>query len=157
MLPKFDAKAAALRDKYKKVQIGENVKAQLRDYILIIASMYRGNPFHNFEHTCHVTMSVSKLLKRIVAPALEKHITSGVFAGSDIASHLHDYTHGITSDPLAVLTIKLLALIHDTDHRGVSNIQLIKEEKWMWDLPGFDPKLSDYSPPRRNSCHCCVR
>jgi hypothetical protein len=135
MLPKFDAKAAALRDEYKKVQISETVKAQLREYVSIIAETYRGNPFHNFEHACHVTMSVSKLLARIVAPDLQKHMKSGDMIGrEDLASHLHDYTHGITSDPLAVLAIELSALIHDADHRGVSNGQLIKEEEQMGEL-----------------------
>jgi hypothetical protein len=134
MLPKFNAKAAALRDEYKKVQISEIVKAQLKEYVSTIASTYRGNSFHNFEHACHVTMSVSKLLTRIVAPDLEKHLKLENMIGGDFASHLHDYTHGITSDPLAVLAIELSALIHDADHRGVSNTQLIKEEEKMGEL-----------------------
>jgi hypothetical protein len=133
-LPKFEAKAAAIGDEYKKVQISETVKAQLREYVSIIASSYRDNSFHNFEHACHVTMSVSKLLTRIVAPDLQKHMNLGDVTGSDLASHLHDYTHGITSDPLAVLAIEFSALIHDADHRGVSNVQLIKEEEEMGNL-----------------------
>jgi hypothetical protein len=133
MLPKFDAKAAAIGDEYKKVQISENVKAQLREYVSIIASSYHENSFHNFEHACHVTMSVSKLLTRIAAPDLQKHMKSGDIIG-DHALHLHEYTHGITSDPLAVLAIEFSALIHDADHRGVSNTQLIKEEEQMGNL-----------------------
>ena len=134
MLPRFDAKAAALRDEYKTVKISDTVRAQLRQYVSIIASKYHGNPFHNFEHACHVTMSVSKLLTRIVAPDLQKQMKREDMTGRDLASHLHDYTHGITSDPLAVLAIELSALIHDADHRGVSNVQLIKEEEQMGDL-----------------------
>jgi hypothetical protein len=133
-LPKFEAKAAAIGDEYKKVQISETVKAQLREYVSIIASSYRDNSFHNFEHACHVTMSVSKLLTRIVAPDLQKHMKRGDITGGDLASHLHDYTHGITSDPLAVLAIEFSALIHDADHRGVSNVQLITEEEQMANL-----------------------
>lgn len=50
--------------------------------------------FHNFEHASHVTMSVVKLLSRIiVAPDL------GRVGGEDRASALHDHTYGITSDP----------------------------------------------------------
>jgi hypothetical protein len=41
---------------------------QLEDYVSAVASMYRDNPFHNFEHASHVVMSVVKLLSRIVAP-----------------------------------------------------------------------------------------
>jgi hypothetical protein len=133
MLPKFDAKAAALNDEYKKVQISETAKAQLREYVSIIASSYHANSFHNFEHACHVTMSVSKLLTRIAAPDLQKHMKRGDVIG-DLALHLHEYTHGITSDPLAVLAIEFSALIHDADHRGVSNMQLIKEEEQMANL-----------------------
>jgi hypothetical protein len=136
ILPKFDAaKAAALRDDYRKVKISNTVKAQLKEYVSTIASTYRSNSFHNFEHACHVTMSVSKLLTRIVAPDLQQHMKSGdTIEQEDLASHLHDYTHGITSDPLAVLAIELSALIHDADHRGVSNTQLIKEEEQMGEL-----------------------
>jgi hypothetical protein len=31
----------------------------------------------------------------------------------DLAYHLHDFTHGINSDPLLALTITMSALIHD--------------------------------------------
>jgi hypothetical protein len=129
-LPKFNAKAAALADEYKKVQISDTVRAQLREYVSIIASSYHENAFHNFEHACHVTMSVSKLLTRIVAPNLQKQVKRRA-SMDNLALHLHDYTHGITSDPLAVLAIEFSALIHDADHRGVSNVQLVKEEEQM--------------------------
>ena len=81
------------------------------------------------EHACHVTMSTNKLLKRIVAPdiAMEKA------KSSEIASELHNYTHGINSDPLTIFAIVFSALIHDVDHRGVSNAQLIEEDKAMGD------------------------
>ena len=78
----------------------EAVRNQLEEYVTEVASMYRYNPFHNFEHVrtqskqsygtffffrlrakvsriyffnfffqaSHVTMSVTKLLSRIVAP-----------------------------------------------------------------------------------------
>jgi hypothetical protein len=45
---------------------------------------------------------------------------------------LHDHTCGITSDPLTQFAVVLSGLIHDLDHPGVSNGQLIKE----------DPKLA---------------
>jgi len=44
---------------------------------------------------------------------------------------LYDYTHSIHSDPLTVLAILLSALVHDADHRGVSNMQLGIEEPEM--------------------------
>ena len=45
----------------------------------------------------------------------------------DVASSLHDHTYGITSDPLTQFAVVLSGLIHDVDHSGVSNFQLIKE------------------------------
>lgn len=65
-----------------------------------------------------MTMSVTKLLSRIVAPDL---------ATSDGAS-LHDHTYGITSDPLTQFSCVFAALIHDVDHEGVPNAQLVKED-----------------------------
>jgi hypothetical protein len=36
--------------------------AQLSSFVSSIAALYQDNPFHNFEHASHVTMSVVKLL-----------------------------------------------------------------------------------------------
>ena len=74
-------------------------------------------------------MAVDKFLKRIVAPDLDDDKYRG--EEGQIATHLHDYTHGINSDPLTIFAIVFSALIHDVDHRGVSNNQLIKEEEQM--------------------------
>jgi hypothetical protein len=70
-------------------------------------------------------MSVSKLLARIVAP---DDILNQEEEGANMAESLHDHTYGITSDPLTQFGCVLSALIHDTDHSGVSNLQLIKEQ-----------------------------
>jgi len=63
-------------------------------------------------------MSVTKLLSRIVAPDL---------ANSD-GSALHDHTYGITSDIMTQFSCIFAALIHDVEHSGVPNAQLVKEE-----------------------------
>jgi hypothetical protein len=93
--------------------------------------MYRENPFHNFEHASHVTMSVVKLLSRIVAPSdvnvHENDNRKGSTRALFVASTLHDHTYGITSDPLTQFACIFSALIHDVDHVGVPNSQLIKE------------------------------
>ena len=68
--------------------------------------------------------SVSKLLSRIVAPDDILRHDDGT---KDVASSLHDHTYGITSDPLTQFAVVLSGLIHDVDHSGVSNFQLIKE------------------------------
>ena len=108
----------------QSIHLDEDVTMQLRKYILIISSKYNKNcksmklyefdvlvmikefltllfifylysAFHNFEHASHVTMSVAKLLSRIVAPDLENSV-----AETNISSTSHDHTYGITSDPL---------------------------------------------------------
>jgi hypothetical protein len=137
-LPKFDAKACLNQIDYE-AEISPVVVQQLRDVVTTIAKSYLENPFHNFEHACHVTMSVEKFITRIVTPDLdEKDIIANLDldekdlkSAEGIASILHDYTHGINSDPLTLLAIVFSALIHDADHRGVSNVQLSKEDESM--------------------------
>jgi hypothetical protein len=119
-LPKYDHKAYV---DASKVEIPTEVVNELRHFVCMIASMHQENDFHNFEHASHVTMSVSKLLSRIVAP---DEVINGKY-GHDLGMSLHDHTYGITSDPLTQFSIVLAALIHDVDHSGVSNFQLIKE------------------------------
>ena len=103
------------------IELGNDVMQELHEYVAAIASMYGENPFHNFEHASHVTMSVVKLLSRIVVPDLQKTLNE------DMASTLHDHTYGITSDPLTQFACVFSALVHDVDHSGVPNTQLIKE------------------------------
>ena len=71
-------------------------------------------------------------MQRIIAPDLDLiDLERAQKDSRDYASQLHVYTHGITSDPLTLCAIVFSALIHDVDHRGVSNIQLAKEDAKM--------------------------
>jgi class 3 adenylate cyclase len=117
-LPEYDATAINNQKNSQNIDLGEAVTEQIRLYVTCIARMYRNNAFHNFEHASHVTMSVTKLLSRIVAP---KDIED------DKHDKLHDHTYGITSDPLTQFACAFSALIHDVDHMGVPNAQLVKE------------------------------
>jgi hypothetical protein len=118
-LPEYDAAAVSNQRKQSQIiQVEETVIDQVGEYVTFVARMYRKNTFHNFEHASHVTMSVTKLLSRIVAP---KNI------GDDNYDELHDHTYGITSDPLTQFASVFPALIHDVDHAGVPNAQLVKE------------------------------
>eukprot|EP00980_Cylindrotheca_fusiformis_P017448 scaffold5439_cov132-Cylindrotheca_fusiformis.AAC.7 len=114
-LPRFNA---AMGDADMMIHLSPEVQDQLHDYVAVICSMYNENSFHSFEHASHVTMSVTKLLGRIVAPDID---------GSTDARNLHDHTYGITSDPLTQFAVVLSALLHDVDHSGVSNAQLVEE------------------------------
>ena len=103
------------------IMIDKHIQRQLHQYILGIASMYHANPFHNFEHASHVTMSVVKLFSRIIAPDKDK-------VWEDNEKSLHDHTYGITSDPLTQFAVIVSGLIHDVDHVGVPNSQMAKEQ-----------------------------
>eukprot|EP00977_Amphora_coffeiformis_P012581 scaffold3134_cov182-Amphora_coffeaeformis.AAC.18 len=112
-----------------KVRLPSAVVSQCRAYVALIASLYRKNPFHNFEHASHVTMSVHKLLQRIIAPRRRK---KGEAEKTEEEVN-HDHTYGITSDPLTQFAVVVSALIHDVDHRGVANNLLIQEDKGLGD------------------------
>jgi len=94
----------------------------VREYVTFLADLYPNIPFHNFEHATHVTMSVTKLLSRIVSPS-----DMDFFDDEQADAQLHDHTYGITSDPLTHFACVLSALIHDVDQPGVSNTTLVVE------------------------------
>jgi hypothetical protein len=132
-LPQFNARAAQKHVDASTIDLDDNVESELRDYVTTIAAMYRNNPFHNFEHASHVAMSVVKLLSRIVAPTDipvdEMMVTTNeTKMRTKYASTLHDHTYGLTSDPLTQFTCVFSALVHDVDHTGVPNSQLIIEQ-----------------------------
>ncbi|CAJ1964564.1 unnamed protein product [Cylindrotheca closterium] len=126
--------AEANRRGKQRHELSSEVQSELREYVKLMARMYNDNPFHNFEHASHVTMSVMKLLSRIVAPDIE---------GDE--SQLHDHTYGITSDPLTHFAVVLSALLHDLDHLGVPNGQLVKE------VPELARMYKDKSVAEQNS------
>ena len=131
-LPEYDAEAVCSQKTIESYEIDQVVVDQVREYVTLIAGMYRPNAFHNFEHASHVTMSVTKLLSRIVAPKDLATGGAGDSAGDNLdvgVSHevLHDHTYGITSDPLTQFSCAFSALIHDVDHTGVPNAQLVVE------------------------------
>jgi 3'5'-cyclic nucleotide phosphodiesterase len=81
---------------------------QLRDVISVIGYLYRDNPFHSFEHASHVTMSTMKLIQRLSGES--DSVCSAFF-----------------SDPLTQFAVCFAALVHDVDHSGVPNSQLVAE------------------------------
>eukprot|EP00980_Cylindrotheca_fusiformis_P003027 scaffold703_cov131-Cylindrotheca_fusiformis.AAC.4 len=129
-LKRLEAEDLRVRRRPSSIEIGDEVKSQLRTYLYHIAGMYRDNPFHNFQHASHVTASVKKLLTRIV----KLGDGNGLLERSqrqvndvnlvDLAGH----SYGITSDPLTQFAVVFSAIIHDVDHPGVPNAQLVKEQ-----------------------------
>jgi hypothetical protein len=75
----------------------------------------------HMSHLIFSLQSVTKLMARIVPTSTETETSVDALA-------LHDHTYGITSDPLTQFACIFAALIHDVDHHGVTNAQLIQEQ-----------------------------
>lgn len=116
-LPPFDIDTSRFRRLRPDVSTLQQTRADLHEYVSAIALMYRDVPFHNFEHASHVTLCANKLLNRL--------INSDEY---ETEEELHNATYGISSDPLAHFAIVFSALIHDVDHTGLPNAQLIKDQ-----------------------------
>jgi len=129
-LPAFDKKASRRqRDNSTKKDLDPMLMTQLKEYVTMIASMYRENPFHNFAHASYVVMAVSKYMNRIMAASEVDLGFDGDRQRSSTFETLHDHTYGITSDPLTRFACIFSALIHDVDHPGVPNPRLIQENE----------------------------
>jgi hypothetical protein len=102
------------------VALDPEILDQLENYVTAVASMYRDNPFHSFEHALMLSCPSS-------LPCRALSLRHGEETGKDMASTLHDHTYGITSDPLTQFACVFSALIHDADHTGVPNSQLNQE------------------------------
>jgi hypothetical protein len=92
---------------------------QLRAYTLAICQGYHPSgevPYHNVEHAYHVFLSANKLLDLMLKP------DEGGEKGRGKRP-----TYGIKCDPLAQFAFLFSALIHDVDHTGISNRQLVLE------------------------------
>ena len=108
-LPRFDASVARNQQDVDEVTLPTEAVLELKDYVMVIASLYRQNPFHSFEHASHVVMSTVKLLSRIVAPSeleMEQNLRQRLQRASNAkgqnllkAFTLHDHTFGIASFP----------------------------------------------------------
>ena len=124
-LPRFDERVHSMANKTRpeSIELDDLVELELKDYVTTIASMYRNNPFHAFEHASHVTQSTSKLLKRIVLA----DETDALANANVTAEELHQYSHGLASDTLTQFALVFCALIHDVDHPGVPNFLLAAE------------------------------
>eukprot|EP00538_Stauroneis_constricta_P012478 CAMPEP_0119548166 /NCGR_PEP_ID=MMETSP1352-20130426/2141_1 /TAXON_ID=265584 /ORGANISM="Stauroneis constricta, Strain CCMP1120" /LENGTH=1235 /DNA_ID=CAMNT_0007593355 /DNA_START=105 /DNA_END=3812 /DNA_ORIENTATION=- len=109
----------------ESIQLSPIVCEQILDFVRVIESMYNDNPFHSFSHASHVVQSTVKLLSRIVvSESIDYSDMTYKTMNKDL---LHRYTYGITSDPITQFACVLAALIHDVDHPGVPNAQLVKE------------------------------
>jgi 3'5'-cyclic nucleotide phosphodiesterase len=98
------------------LSLGRDVEMELRLFAETISSLYTNHEFHNFEHACHVTMSVNKLLSRIVAVNDTRWRISD--DGNTPSSNDIEFINSVNSNPITLLGIVFAAVVHDVDHRG---------------------------------------
>eukprot|EP00980_Cylindrotheca_fusiformis_P014859 scaffold4056_cov115-Cylindrotheca_fusiformis.AAC.3 len=138
VMPAFESMVAANMVNTDLIMISDQVESELRLYISSIAASYHANSFHNFDHATHVAVSLDDMLQKIATPSDADKTYLG-FNGKhqtaeELAAELDDRSFGISSDPLTEFALILSALVHDVDHAGVSNFQLIQEKSPLADL-----------------------
>lgn len=125
----FDFKVSMNQVDPSLTEIPSEVQSQLRVYVASIGTAYhQENPFHNFQHASHTVLSIDQMIKKITSTS---NIMLTGFDGiprtkGDIAEELDEKTFSIYSDPIIQFSMVFSALVHDVDHMGVSNQQLIK-------------------------------
>ena len=87
-----------------EVELSPAVTSQLRGFLTAISVSYGDLPFHNFEHACHATMAVKKLL-----------------------SVMNTTNNAVLREPLVQFAMLLSAVAHDCNHPGVPNAKLVQE------------------------------
>jgi hypothetical protein len=98
----------------ESIELDREVRAQLEDYVVAITAMYNDNFFHCFEHASHVIMAITKMFTKVETKGGD---------GSNL-----DYRCHITSDPLIQFTCTLAALVHEVDHTGFTNSQMVAQK-----------------------------
>lgn len=107
-----------------RTSLPQAVEKQLRELISTIAHSYSDNIFHNFEHASHVVASTIKLLGRIRSYDEWKLCCSSAAFTCPIGEEQCLYL-----DPLTRFGVVFAALVHDADHRGLSNFQLVERDE----------------------------
>jgi len=129
-----------------KVVLSSVVQNQLHDFVSSVAFLYRDNHFHSFAHASHVLMSISKLLTRVVTQETIDYCDMRYKVKAE-SEDLHKCSYGMTSYPLSQFALAFAALIHDVDHSGVPNAQLVKEGA------GIARMYNNKSPAEQHSIH----
>lgn len=116
------------------------VFSELNSFVQRIAKLYhKENGYHAFDHAAHVTLSVNKLVEILIEEEKDKNKDEEVVHKCKKARTEYPSTHqymtrndsptfGIGRDPLTQFALVFAALIHDVDHRGVPNQQLVDEK-----------------------------
>eukprot|EP00934_Nitzschia_sp_Nitz4_P008854 Nitzschia sp. Nitz4//scaffold144_size56818//19572//22039//NITZ4_006532-RA/size56818-snap-gene-0.1-mRNA-1//1//CDS//3329536501//8844//frame0 len=106
----------------EKVMVAVNLKAftELRSFCRAILQGYNEVPYHNYLHAYHVLMSSNKLLDIVLQEGEPRE-----FSDKLNSTGMNDLA--FESNPLLHWSLVFGALIHDVDHLGVPNKQLVNE------------------------------
>jgi class 3 adenylate cyclase len=125
----FDFKVSMNQVDPSLIEISHEVQFQLRVYVASIGTAYRReNPFHNFQHASYTVLSIDQMIRKITSSSniLQTGFDGAPLSKGEIARELYARSFSIDSDPIIQFAMIFSALIHDVDHMGVSNEQLIK-------------------------------
>ena len=120
--------------------MSEEVIQELRMYIYSTLANYKKVHYHSCEHAFHVFMSANKLLDMMLCsqiwPTNKEDHTSTTKEGRDECNEIAEHwptstgirpTYGIKDNPLSQFALLFSALVHDVEHTGVCNRQLVLE------------------------------
>lgn len=125
------------------ITLSPKARQELEHYVTTIASMYNNVLYHNFEHASHVMGSADALISIIKRSTsrkrvkVEKRSSMSTVSSTSARSSNFDTddidkknisTFGISSCPMTHLALVFSALVHDVEHQGVGNNQLIAEK-----------------------------
>lgn len=101
------------------------VQKQLREFVEEVAQRYNHVCFHSFEHASHVMMSATKMVTMLPQRNLSD-------IDPELSARYNDEKSRWTiSDPWLHLSICLAALLHDVEHKGIPNQQLLHEQDYL--------------------------
>lgn len=122
-------------------------KAELIHFVTIIAERYNQVLYHNFEHASHVTGCVHQLVMMLKSGSDEaasrrssvltsSSSISGTSSSEDNQSEFVSFFGNdfpttcdtfLSTNPMVHLALVFTALIHDVEHQGIGNKQLVNE------------------------------
>ncbi len=101
------------------------VQKELREFVEEVAQRYNNVCFHSFEHASHVMMSATKMVTMLPQRNLSD------IDLEQLARYNDEKSKWTISDPWLHLSICLAALLHDVEHKGIPNHQLLHEQDYL--------------------------
>ena len=137
--------------------LSPTLRSQIRGYVTQIASRYHHVGFHSFEHASHVMLSATKICYMLQerSPLYSIMMNEGEGDTAD-ANNEDDRPKetgseqlpnlcGTIYDPWLHFAICLSALLHDVDHKGIPNNELLAERDLLAVKYGGDECMKSYA------------